>query len=176
MKKVLALVVATMVLAGAYAAQAKSETTTAGNVKIGYVDMNQSINEVKAGRSAKAKLEADGKAKKQKLEIMQNELKKMKEDLDKQSLILSKDALQEKQAAFQQKFMELQRTTMEFEREFAEKEQSLIKPITEKLARVIQDVAREKGYTLIVPKAMVLSGLQQDDLTGVVIKKFDSSK
>ena len=117
MKKIAVLVVAAAfacsMFAGALAKDASAETGS--TVKIGYVDMMRALNEVNEGKTAKAKLEADGKAKKKKLEIMQAELKKMKEDLDKQSLILSKEALAEKQAKFQQKFVDLQRTTMEFE-------------------------------------------------------------
>jgi len=177
MKKLAALLVATMIVGLAVSAYAKAEGgISSGDPKIGYVDMNRALNEVKEGRSAKAKLEADGKAKKQKLEIMQKELQKMKEDLDKQRLILSKDALMEKETAFQKKFIELQRTTVEFEREFTEKEASYIRPITEKLAKVIGTVAEGEGYTMVIPRAMALYGLQSDDLTAKVIQKYDKTK
>ena len=179
MKRVAALLVATMVIAFAYVAQAEKTTTTAGasgSVKIGYVDMNAALNGVREGKTAKAQLEADGKAKKQKLEIMQNELKAMKEDLDKQKLILSKDALQAKEAQFQQKFFEMQKMTVDFEKEFSEKEASFIKPIGDKLAKVIQQIGQEEGYTMIVPSAMALYSLPGTDITTKVIAKYDGSK
>ena len=177
MKKVAALLAVAIILGLSFQAYAKPEVTAlASGTKIGYVDMQKALNDVKAGKAARAKLEADGNAKKQKLEIVQKELKKMKDDLDKQRLILSRDALQEKEAAFQQKFFDMQKMTVDFEREFAEKEKSLILPITKKLASVITSVAQDNGYTMVVPKAMALYGLQQDDLTDAVIKKFDKTK
>jgi len=178
MKKIAVMVVAAAfvlaIVCGAVAKVAQAET--AGSVKIGYVDMNRALNEVNEGKAAKAKLEADGQAKKKKLEIMQAELKKMKDDLDKQSLILSKDALAEKQAQFQQKFVDFQRTTMEFEKEFAEKEANFIKPISEKLQRVIQDIGSKGGYTVIMPRAMALYALPGSDITSEVISTYNKSK
>lgn len=178
MKKITVIVVAAAfalaMFAGAYTKDACAETGT--SIKIGYVDMNRSLNEVNEGKAAKAKLEADGKAKRKKLEIMQAELKKMKEELDKQSLILSKEALAEKQAKFQQKFVELQRTTLEFEKSFAEKEANYIRPISEKLQRVIMDIGQKEGYTLIIPRAMALYSVQGSDITATVIKTYNKTK
>lgn len=178
MKKFAVMVVAAAfalaIVSGAVAKGAHAETTS--NIKIGYVDMNRALNEVNEGKNAKAKLEADGKAKKKKLEIMQAELQKMKEDLDKQSLILSKEALAEKQAKFQQKFVDLQRTTMEFEKEFAEKEANFIKPISEKLQRVIQKIGSKGGYTVIMPRAMALYALPGSDITNEVISTYNKTK
>ncbi|MFA4972747.1 MAG: OmpH family outer membrane protein [bacterium] len=179
MKKVAALLVATMILGFSFVAMAEKSSegvSTGGTVKIGYVDMNRALNEVREGKSAKAQLEADGRAKKQKLEIMQNEIKAMKEDLDKQKLILSKDALQQKEAQFQQKFYEMQKMTVDFEREFAEKEANLIKPIGMRLQTVIQKIGTDEGYTIIVPREMALYSLPGADLTDKVIKSFDGGK
>ncbi len=178
MKKAIVLVVAVAFAltasVGAFAKNAQADASA--TVKIGYVDMNRALNEVNEGKAAKAKLEADGKAKKQKLEIMQKELQKMKEDLDKQSMILSKEALAEKQAKFQQKFIELQKTSVEFEKEFADKEMNFINPISEKLQTVIQKIGSSEGYTMIVPRAMALYSLPGSDITDKVIATYNKSK
>jgi outer membrane protein len=177
MKKWVAVLVAVVLLGAAGVVQAaEKQPEAAAGSKLGYVDMNRALNEVNEGKAAKAKLEADGKAKKQKLEIMQNELKTMKQDLDKQKLILSKEALQEKETQFQQKFFELQKTSADFEKEFAEKEASYIKPISMKLQQVIQRVGQSEGYTMIVPREMALYSLPGTDLTDKVIASYNTSK
>ena len=112
MKKVVSLVVAVAVIGLVTIAEAKKKSTSSasiGSSKIGYVDLNRALNEVNEGKRAKAKLEADGKAKKQKLEILQNDLKKLKDELEKKRLILSAQALKDKEMVFQQKFVELQK-------------------------------------------------------------------
>jgi outer membrane protein len=149
---------------------------SSSNFKIGYVDLNAALNEVNEGKTAKSKLEADGKAKKQKLEIMQNDVKKIKEDIDKQRLILSAEALREKEMQLQQKFLELQKMTIEFERDFAEKETSYIRPISEKLQIVISDIGKEEGYAIIVPKEMALYSLPGADLTQKVVAAYNKKK
>lgn len=169
---VVAIVALAAMWAFGYAAE-KSEASAPAGVKVGYVDLNRALNEVNQGKTAKAQLEADGKAKKQKLEILQNDLKKMKEDLDKQKLILSAEAMRQKEMEFQQKFGELQKTSMEFEREFSEKEATFIKPISDKMQLVIQDLGKAEGYTLIVPKEMALYSVSGSDVTDKVIAAFN---
>ncbi len=184
MKRIAVVLVAAMLLsatAAGAAEKAKGDETAAkavssDGVKLGYVDLNRCLNEVNEGKTAKAQLEADGKAKKAKLEIMQNELKKMKEDLDKQKLILSKDALAEKEQQFQQKFFELQKTSADFEKEFADKESNFIKPISQKLQAVIQQYGQSNGFTMIVPREMALYSLPGTDLTDKIIATYNSGK
>lgn len=152
------------------------QISTAEATKFGYVDLNRALNEVDEGKSAKAKLEADGRAKKKKLEIMQNELKKMKEDLDSQRLILSAEALRAKETKLQEKLIELQKMSVEFEQDFAKKEADYIKPISDKLKRVINDIGVRNGYTMIVPREMALYSPPGTDLTDEVITAYNKFK
>lgn len=176
MKKT-AVLIAVAVLFMGFSGVAKAEDkAVSSGIKVGYVDLNRTLNEVNEGKTARAKLEADGKAKKQKLEIMQNDLKKMKDDFDKQRLILSADALKDKEAQLQQKFMELQKTSMEFEKQFADSEATAIKPISEKIQRVIQQIGSSEGYIIIIPKEMALYSPAGTDLTDKVITAFNKGK
>lgn len=178
MKKVSVLVVMVAFVAAitsaAFLKSAKAESSSA--VKIGYVDMNRALNEVNEGKAAKTKLEADGNAKKLKMEKMQSELKQMKEDLDKQRLILSKEALAEKEQKFQEKFIELQRKSLEYEKSFSEMEAKFIQPISEKLQKVIQKIGSQEGYTVIIPRAMALYSVPGSDLTNKVITTYNKTK
>ncbi len=166
----LAVAVVVAVAGGAKVASAADQPASG---KFGYVDLNRALNEVTEGKSAKAKLEADGKAKKQKLEIMQADLKKMKEDLDKQRLILSADAMKQKEGEFQQKFLELQKTSMDFEKSFSEAESTAIKPIGDRIQKVIQQIGAAEGFTLIVPREMALYSPTGTDLTDRVIATYN---
>lgn len=144
------------------------------NVKVGYVDLNRALNEVAEGKKAKASLEADGKAKQQKLEIKQKELRSLKEELDKQRLILSEEARRDKEGKLQQGLVELQRMSAEFERDFSSKETELTKPIGDKLKQVIAELGKTGGYNVILPKEMILYSPEGTDLTDEVIKRYNS--
>lgn len=176
MKKVVGLMVVLAVFGFISVAKAADAPVAANGSKFGYVDLNRVLNECNEGKAAKAKLEADGKAKKQKLEIMQNDLKKMKEDIDKQRLILSADAMKQKEAEFQQKFLDLQKTSMDFEKEFSEKESTAIKPISDKIQKVIQSIGSTGGFSLIIPREMALYSPSGTDLTDRVISDYNSGK
>lgn len=182
MKKSICVGVVAVILAAAVSSVSfagKTETgadAVSGGSKVGFVDLNRALNEVNEGKKAKAQLEADGKAKKAKLEIMQNELKKMKEDLDKQRPVLSADVLKQKEGTLQQKFMELQKMSMDFEKEFADKENNYIKPISDKLQKIVQDIGAKEGYMMIVPREMALYSLPGTDLTEKVVSAYNSSK
>lgn len=176
MKKLAILVSLVLIFAVSVKTASAEDKTATGSVKIGYVDLNRTLNEVSEGKAARAKLEADGKAKKQKLEIMQNDLKKMKEDYDKQRLILSGDALRDKEGKIQEKLVELQRTSMEFEKQFSDAESTAIKPISDKIQRVIQQIGQSENYSMIVPKEMALYSPAGTDLTDKVIASYNKGK
>lgn len=175
MKKwiMVALVIA-VALTGFVAARAQAEA--AAGSKFGYVDLNRALNETNDGKAAKSRLEADMKAKKQKIEMMQNDLKKMGEELEKQKLILSADAMKDKQQAFQQKYMEFQKTGMEYEKQIAEANDAAIKPIADRLMRVVQQIGQSDGFTMIVPREMALYSPAGTDITDKVIAAFNSGK
>lgn len=176
MKKLAILVSLVLIFAVSVKIASAEDKTATDSVKIGYVDLNRTLNEVSEGKAARAKLEADGKAKKQKLEIIQNDLKRMKEDYDKQRLILSGDALRDKEGKIQEKLVELQRTSMEFEKQFADAESTAIKPISDKIQRVIQQIGQSESYSMIVPKEMALYSPAGTDLTDKVIASYNKGK
>lgn len=179
MKKFTLLLVAVLFAVGfsvsALAGKDDKDAALSG-AKLGYVDLNRILNESNEGKAAKNKLEADGKAKKQKLEIMQNDLKKMKEDLDKQRLILSADALREKEGQFQQKLMELQKTSMDYEQQFSQAESQAIKPISDKIQLVIQRIGQSEGYLMIVPREIALYSPVGTDITEKVLAEYNKGK
>lgn len=175
MKKfMLAVVMAVALVSGSV--HAADNTASTSLSKIGYVDINRAMNEVNEGKKAKAQLEADGKSKQQKLQIKQNELKAASEELEKQKPILSPDALQKKQMELQQKYVELQRMGAEFEKQFADQENSLTKPITEKMRNIISQLGAKDGYSAILPKDMMLYAPQGTDLTDKVISAYNAGK
>lgn len=179
MKRYISIVAAAAVmLVGAQVIAAKSSGSVGSAINDGivYVDLNRALNEVKEGKTAKAKLEADAKKKQKKVEIMQKELKSMRDDLEKQRLILSQEALRKKEMAFQQKFVELQKTTVQYEKEFAQKEAQYIQPISIKLKKVIQDLGKKEGYKVILLKDITLYAPQGTDITDSVITAFNKAK
>lgn len=147
-------------------------------VKIGIVDMQKAIQTVESGKKAKSQLEKDFNSRKAELQKEEASIKKMGEEFRKQSLVMNDEARSKKQQELQERVMKFQEMTARSQQEIAQKEQELTMPIIQKLRSIIGDIAKTKGYSVILEKNenTVLFSLDKDDLTEEVVKLFNSAK
>jgi len=143
-------------------------------VKIGYVDLQRTLNETTAGKKARKKLESD-KAKKQKeLDKKQKDLQKFAAELDKQRVVLKPDVLRQRERELQEKYVKLQETYLQLQQELAKMEAKLVSDIFRKASPVIKDIATTKGYKMILEKneSAVLWADSALDITSEVNKRI----
>jgi outer membrane protein len=155
-------------VAGAAAARAD-------DMKIGTVDMQKALQTVDTGKKAKAALEKEFNAKKKEIQAEEASIRKAGEELEKQSLVMNEEAKNKKRAELQQRVMKLQESTARSQQELQQKEHDLTKPIIDKLRELIADLAKQKGYTIVLEKNenTVLFSQEKDDLTQQVVEKFN---
>ncbi|MCB0342309.1 MAG: OmpH family outer membrane protein [Pseudobdellovibrionaceae bacterium] len=148
------------------------------NTKIGYVDMKKAVESTKAGKSARETLEKEFAKKKTALEKRKADIEKMTQDFEKKSMVLSEDVRIKKQQSLQEEVLKYQKMLGESQVDISQKERDLMMPILGRLRDVIQDVAKEKGYTMVLEKAeqSVLWANEELDLTDEVIKRYDKGK
>jgi outer membrane protein len=147
----------------------------ADDLKIGTVDMQKALQTVEAGKKARAALEKEFNAKKKELQTEESSIKKQGEEFKKQSLVLSDEARAKKQGELQERIMKFQEMTARSQAEIQQKEQELTQPIITKLRGIIGEMAKSKGYTVILEKNenTVLYSLEKDDLTADVISIYN---
>lgn len=146
-------------------------------IKIGLVDMQKAIQNSKEGKKAKAELEGDFEKKKKELQKRESDLKKMGEDIEKKKSVLSEEALGKKQAEFQEEMMKYREAVGKSQMEIQKKERDLTAPILEKMKKVIEATAKEKGLSLVIENtAMVLYHEKSLDITDDVSKAFEKEK
>lgn len=168
MKKQIAMIASLLLVAG---------MTHAAEMKIGYVDMQKAIQSTAAGKKAKAELEGEFNKKKKELEKKEADLKKMGEDLERKKSVLSEEVLNKKQAEFQEEMLKYRDVVGKSQIEIQKKERDLTAPILEKMKKVIEKVAKEKGYSMILENSqMVLFATADADLTDAVIKTYEKEK
>jgi outer membrane protein len=143
--------------------------------KIGYVDLQRSLNETGAGKRAKGKLEADKKKKQDELDKKQKELQGFAAELDKQRVVLKPEVLRQREKELQEKYVQLQERYFKLQQELAKAEAQLVREIFNKAAPVIQDIAKRGGYTMILEKneGAVLWADTGLDITSEVNKKLN---
>lgn len=141
--------------------------------KIGFVDLQRTLNETKAGKKAKKKLERDKTKKQKSLDKRQKDLQKAAADLEKQRGVLKPAALQKKEQELQKQYISLQETYMKLQQDLAKQEALLVQEIFGKASPAIQAIAKERGYTMILEKneGAVLFGNDSLDITSEVNKR-----
>jgi outer membrane protein len=106
---------------------------------------------------------------------MESELEKAKAALDQSMSDGSTSAVRKElmQKSYQNKVVEYQNMQQVAEQELMAKQKEAMLPLTELVKKAIADVAKAKGYTMVMENAngVVLYNLNNtDDITGAVIK------
>ena len=154
---------------------ALNQSACAEETRIGVVDMNRALQTVESGKKAKTTLEKEFNSRKKNIQAEETSIRKMGEEFKKQSLVLSDEARSKKQAEIQERIMKLQEMSQRAEAEFRQKERELTDPIVTKLRTIITDMAKSKGYTVILEKndSTVLYIPEKDDLTNDLIGLYN---
>lgn len=157
--------------------------TTAGageaaaqNVKIAFVDRMRALNETHEGKAAMKKLEGMKEKLQKQIEEKEASIMKMKETLEKQQNVLTKEALQKKAEEYYKALNELQQSYMQFQRDLAGKEAELTKDILVKMEKIIADIGKSEGYTMIYDRSTgaVVWAPAHLDLTDQLIQKYNA--
>ena len=166
------------VLIAAIVVPASAISLLAQDVKIGYIDSIKIFAEYSETQEAERlyRLEVDQwTAQKQRME---REIVRLRDELQAQSLMLSEEKKAEKK-------LELDRKMAEYEQFMAEtfgddglaakRNKELTQPIVEKINRILEDLGKEQGYTMIfdVANANVVYADKTLDLTEMVLTKLN---
>ena len=147
----------------------------AAELKVGYVDLQKALNMSSSGKAAKEKMKAKFKDYDADVQKKQDELKKLKDDLEKQAMLLSAEARAAKERDYQQKVKDYQRMTKDIQEELQQADQDYTRKILEEIFKVVQNVGKQDGYTLILEKteSSILFANDSIDLTDRVIQTYD---
>ena len=152
-----------------------SNARAAEETKIATVDMQKALQTVDAGKKAKSQFEKELTAVKKQVDGEEAAITKMGEEFKKQSLVMNDEARSKKQAELQERIMKYQESRGRSQMELAKKEKDLTNPILAKLRGVIAEIAKSKGYSVVLEKNenTVLFSQDKDDLTTDVIAAFN---
>lgn len=162
------LVILGLVATGAARADATAQ-------KIGLVEMQKALQTVEAGKKAKESLEKEFNAKKAELQKKEADFKKDAEEFKKQAVVMNEEARGKKEGELRERLMKLQENMQKAQADIQQKEQALTKPLVEKLRAVITEMAKARGYTMVLEKneTTVIFSQESDDLTKDVIAEFN---
>jgi outer membrane protein len=169
--KVLVKALIGLLVMGSLAAQS-------AEIKIGYIDLQKAIQTTSAGKKAKAELESEFNKRKKDIEGKESDIKKMTEDMEKKKAVLSEEAMQKKQMEVQEEMMKYRELVGKNQVEIQKKERDLTAPILEKMRTIIDKMAKNDSYTVILEKneQSVLWVKGDIDITEKVVAEFEKQK
>jgi outer membrane protein len=155
-----------------------AQSAGAPPAKIGYVDLQSTLEKTKVGKTAKAKLEGEKKKKQDEIDKKQKDLQKAAADLDKQRTVLKPDVVQKREAELQKQFLDLQQQFAGFQQELLKQESKLTREIFKDASKIIESIAKRDGYTMILEKSesAVLWADKMFEITDEVNKRMDAGE
>jgi outer membrane protein len=146
--------------------------------KIGYVDLQRTLNETRIGKKARKQLDKDKAQKQKELDDATKQLEKSAAELQKQRAVLKPEVLRQREVELQQRYVKLQERYVQLQQELAKMEARLVRDIFAKAAPVIEKIATRDGYTMMLEKneSAVLWAAPSTDITDEVNTLLDSGK
>jgi len=146
-----------------------------GLQRIAYIDVQRVLARSAAGVAAREQLERDKAAMQKEMDGKRTELEKLRDEMEKKGALLTPDARRDKQEQFERKRRDAARLADDFQKELEKKESGLLQKVLQDVSGVIERVAKEKNYYLVVEKrgAGVLYGSTEADLTYEIIRQCD---
>ena len=138
-----------------------------------YVDLQRAVFEVEDGKAAKNRLETMKSSRQKALDAKQTELKKLQESFEKQQQFLSAEVKQKKELEFRTKLGELQATYAKLQRELAEAEMKIQQEIFGRMGAILEKIAQDSGYKMIIRKESLLWAPPHLDITNEVIRRYN---
>lgn len=150
------------------------------NSKVGYVDVQRAIEQSSVGKKAKDEMKKEADKRNKDLEKRKTDIDKIREDIEKKRAVLTEEAFTKRAQELQEEMQKFNQLAAKAQSELQKKESDLLEPIVKKMRTVIERIAKEKGFTMVLqsnPNAqIVLYSAADSDLTDEVVKAVDKEK
>jgi outer membrane protein len=150
----------------------------AADVKIGFINMQEIIQQSTVGKKAGDEIRKIAEKKKDTITAMENELKKMKDDLDKQRSVVKESVFKEKESAFQKKYRDYQILVKDTQEELQGRDQEFAKKYIPEILKVVRAIGEKDKYTLVIDVASmpVPYYAKENDFSGKVVEEFNKAQ
>ena len=148
-----------------------SPALQAQDVRLGFVNTAQIMNEVPQADAARERLKNEFKSRDEKIVAMQNELKTLEEEMYKNSAIMTDTVRSEKELKIISLKRDIKRAKEEFNEDLNIRRNEELTKLQKQVYDTIVAVAKEKNYDVILGDS-VLFASKRVDLTSQVIRRL----
>ena len=148
-----------------------SSTSTTAQ-KIGYISADEIIQLMPEAATVQKQLDQYQQSLYQNAQDKQNALNAAIQKFVKDSATMSPSLKEVKRSDLQKQTQDLSGEQQRIQNEFEQKQAELSLPIQKKLQTAIEEVAKENGYTYVMPKQALIVMPPTNDIGPLVIKKL----
>jgi outer membrane protein len=174
---ILASAVASAAMAQAGAAPAPAPAAERGPARIGIIWVERLVQESAVGKEAFARVKKLNDQKKEEAEKLAKELRDMEQKLADQGQSMTDDKRDQLQKTYQEKAIAYKRFNDDAQRVLEEAQKKELETLEKRVLPVIQQVGKEKGFTVIFNKfqAGLVYADDSIDVTDEVLKRFNTT-
>ncbi len=145
--------------------------------KIGFINIQQIIQNSNAGKKAAEEFKGILEKKQANVKAMENDVKKMKDELEKQGSVMTAGARSDKEAAYQRKLRDYQLLVDDTNKELQKRDQEYSQKMIPEILKAVRAIGDREKYTLIMDySTMPLPYHDKDaDITKKVIEEYNKS-
>lgn len=159
------------VLVALFTVAATSAIAAPGDIKMGYVNVEQILKEAPQTAESGKKLEKEFSARQQELERAARQIKDMDAALDKDSLTMSETDRRNKERDISNLKIEFQRKQRELREDANLRKNEELGAIQERINKAVTRVAEEEGYDLVIYGGVAYAS-KKADITDKVLKSL----
>ena len=143
-------------------------------VVMGVIDIQYILSAAKAAKGVKAALEKQAAAFQAELAQQENSIRAADQQLQQQRATLSQKDFDAKKAALGQQVEALRQKAATRNKQLQQMENGAMSQVEQVLLQTCADIAKAKGLTMVLNKAMVVLNVTSYDITKEALQKLDA--
>jgi outer membrane protein len=147
----------------------------AADTKVGVIDMKQVLSTSTAGKRAQGVIEQKMKSLQASFKNDETALVNLQKEMEKKGAAWSDSVKQEKAAEFQKKRRDLAEKQESANQELKKLREQHVNPILKKLEEIVAKVASSGGYSVVVPRNVVLFAADSVDISDSVVTELNKA-
>jgi len=145
--------------------------------KIGLVNIQEAILSTGEGKKAMADLQKKYQPRQQEVQKLQQDIQAISDQLQRGQATLSDDEQRRLNRDLEDKQKVLKRTTEDAQADFTTDRDEMFRRIGQKVVKVIDDYARQNGYSLVLgsDQVPIYYAAKEVDLTDQIVRLYDAA-
>jgi len=145
----------------------------AGDIKIGFVDIQKAITETNQFKKSQMKFRVEIQKEKGIIDARKKKVESMLTELNKQANVLNPSLKKKKEESFLREKKDFERYVQDREEEFSRKEKIALDKISKKMLEVLKQLGKQKKLTMVIEKKAVFYSDSNLELTTLATKTYN---